>query len=212
MIRILVADDHCMVRQGLRRMIEDHDDLTVVAEAADFTGVFKALAGTPVDVAVLDLSMPGEPSVDLIAQAKGLQPQMAVLVNTTHAEDPYITRSLRSGADGYMTKENAAEDLIVAIRRVASGGRYVCSAVAERLATSIATRDAGEDRHTQLTEREYQVFELLVSGRRGWEIADRLALSEKTVSTHKAHVLKKMRMTNRTELLLYAIRHQLVAV
>jgi DNA-binding NarL/FixJ family response regulator len=100
----------------------------------------------------------------------------------------------------------------MAIRRVASGGRYVCSAVAERLATSIAMRDAGEDRHTQLTEREFEVFELLVAGRRGWEIADKLSLSEKTVSTHKAHVLKKMRMSNRTELLLYAIRHQLVAV
>ena len=212
MIRILVADDHRMVRQGLRRMIEDHADLSVVAEAADFAGVFDALASTPVDVAVLDLSMPGHGDVDLIAHAKYLQPAMAVLVNTTHAEDPYISRSLRSGADGYMTKENAAEDLVLAIRRVAGGGRYVCSAVAEHLASTIATRDADEDRHTQLTEREYQVFELLVSGRRGFEIADRLSLSEKTVSTHKAHVLKKMRMANRTELLLYAVRHRLVAV
>ncbi len=212
MIRLLVADDHRMFRQGLRRLLEENSDLCVVAEAADCGEVFDVLRNHPIDVAVLDLSMPGRGGVDLISHAKVLQPQMRVLVISSHGDDPYVTQSLRAGADGYMTKEHAAEDVVRAIRRVAGGGRYICSTVAERLAQGIALRDEGEQLHTRLSERESKIFEMLVIGKRGWEIADELSLSEKTVSTHKAHVLKKMNMTNRTELVLYAIRHQLVAV
>ncbi len=212
MIRLLLADDHLMFRQGLKRLLDDEKDLEVVAEAADCAEVFEALRAEEIDVAVLDLTMPGRGGVDLIAHAKLMQPRMRVLVITMHGEDPYVTQSLRAGADGYMTKENAGDDLIRAIRRVAGGGRYVCSSVAERLAHGIAMRDEGDQLHTRLSEREYKIFEMLVSGKRGWEIAVELSLSEKTVSTHKAHVLKKMNLTNRTELVLYAIRHQLVAV
>ena len=212
MIRLLVADDHRMFRQGLRRLLEENTDMCVVAEAADCGEVFDALRNHPIDVAVLDLSMPGRGGVDLIVHAKHLQRNMRVLVITTHGGDPYVTQALRAGADGYMTKENAAEDVVRAIRRVAGGGRYVCSTVAERLAQGIATREDGEQPHTRLSEREFKIFEMLVVGKRGWEIAGELSLSEKTVSTHKSHVLKKMNMTNRTELVLYAIKNQLVDV
>ena len=117
-----------------------------------------------------------------------------------------------AGADGYMTKEEAADDLVRAITRIARGDRYVCASVAERLALGFASGHDGKDAHSRLSEREYKIFEMLVSGKRGWEIAQALSLSEKTVSTHKAHVLKKMNVSNRTELLLYAVKHNLVSV
>jgi DNA-binding NarL/FixJ family response regulator len=212
MVRLLIADDHRLFRQGLKRLLEEHSDLEVIAEAADCSEVIDVLRTQQIDVATLDLTMPGRGGVDLIAHAKQLQPGTRVLVITMHGEDPYVTQALRAGADGYMTKENAADDLVQAVRRVASGGRYVCSSVAESLAQGIATRDGSAAPHTRLTEREYKIFEMLVAGKRGSEIALELSLSEKTVSTHKANVLQKMRLTNRTELVLYAIRHQLVAV
>jgi two-component system, NarL family, invasion response regulator UvrY len=212
MIRLLVADDHRMFRQGLRRLLEEHHEVDVVAEAANYAEVIDAVRQQPVDVAVLDLMMPGRGGMELIAHVKQLQAGLRVLVVSMHSENPYVTHALRAGADGYMTKEYAADDLILAIRRVAGGGRYVCSSVAESLAQGIAMRDSGDQLHARLSEREYRIFEMLVAGKRGSEIAEELSLSEKTVSTHKAHVLQKMNMTNRTELVLYAIRHRLMAV
>jgi DNA-binding NarL/FixJ family response regulator len=154
--------------------------------------------------------MPGRGGIDLIAHVRALQPQISILVVSMHGEEPYVTHALRAGANGYMTKEYAADELIVAIRRVASGGRYVCPAVAEQLASSIASHDHADRRHTLLSEREFKIFEMLVVGKRGLEIAKELSLSEKTVSTHKANIMKKMSVANRTELVLYAIRHKLV--
>lgn len=212
MIRLLLADDHQIFRQGLKRLLAEYDDVTVSGEAANEAEVLDALRAQPFDVAILDLTMPGRGGADLIGRAKSLQPTMRILVMTMHGEEPFISQSLRAGADGYMTKENAADDLIMAIRRVAAGGRYVCASVAERLAVGIAMQDTGDQRHTRLSGREFKIFEMLVAGKRGWEIAQELSLSEKTVSTHKANVLQKMNVSNRTELLLYAIKHQLVAV
>ncbi len=212
MIRLLIADDHRIFRQGLKRLLAEYDDLTVSGEAANEAEVLDALRAQAFDVAILDLTMPGRGGPDLIGRAKSLQPSMRILVMTMHGEEPFITQSLRAGADGYMTKENAADDLIMAIRRVAAGGRYVCPSVAERLAVGIAMQDSDVQRHTRLSGREFKIFEMLVAGKRGWEIAQELSLSEKTVSTHKANVLQKMNVSNRTELLLYAIKHQLVAV
>jgi DNA-binding NarL/FixJ family response regulator len=211
MIRLLIADDHLIFRQGLRRLLSDYSDMTVVAEAADYGEVIDVLRNEAIDVAILDLTMPGRGGIELISHAKGIQPSTRLLIMTMHNDEPYVTQALRAGADGYMTKENAAEELGVVIRRLAHGGRYICSSVAERIALGIVSPDKDTVRHTKLTEREFKVFEMLVAGRRGCEIADELCLSEKTVSTHKAHVLKKMNMTNRTELVLYAIRNQLVA-
>jgi DNA-binding NarL/FixJ family response regulator len=212
MIRLLVADDHQIFRQGLTRLLSDHADMIVAAEAANYGEVVEALRAHSIDVAIIDLSMPGRSGVELISHAKKLQASMRVLVMTMHGDEPYVTQALRAGADGYMTKEHAADELVMVIRRLAKGGRYICSSVAEKIALGIGADPHGEVRHSRLTERELKIFEMLVAGRRGWEIAQELSLSEKTVSTHKAHVLKKMNVTNRTELVLYAIRHQLVAV
>jgi DNA-binding NarL/FixJ family response regulator len=212
MIRLLIADDHKIFRQGLARLLADHADLEVVAQAGDSAEVIEALRTESVDLLILDLSMPGRCGVELIGRAKQLRPGLRVLVMTMHGGEPYVTQALRAGADAYLTKEGAADEIVTAIRRVAAGGRYVCSSVAERLALSIAAQDDGELKHNRLSDRELRIFEMLVAGKRGSEIANELSLSEKTVSTHKAHVLTKINVTNRTELVLYAIRHGLVAV
>jgi two-component system, NarL family, invasion response regulator UvrY len=211
-IRLLLADDHQIFRQGLKRLLADHEDLSVIGEAANYAEVIDVVRTQPIDVSVLDLSMPGRGGVELISHAKSLRPEMRILVMTMHGEEPYISQALRAGADGYITKENAADELLQAIRRVARGGRYVCSAVAEQLAFGIASADHGDHKHARLSDREYRIFEMLVAGMRGCEIAEELSLSEKTVSTHKAHVMRKMNVSNRTELLLYAVRHNLVPV
>ena len=210
MIRLLVADDHRLFRQGLCRLLSDHSDLAVVAQAGTCAEVLDALRSIAIDLVILDLSMPGRGGPELIAQIKSLRASTRVLVMSMHDEEPYVTRSIRAGADGYITKDNAAEELAGVIRRVNSGGRYICPAVAETLALGIAMHDGGDSKHTRLSGREYRVFEMLVAGKRGWEIAEELSLSEKTVSTHKINVLKKMNVANRTELVRYAIRQQLV--
>ncbi len=212
MIRLLVADDHKIFRQGLRRLLSDHDDLSLVAEAANYAEVIDALLSQEVDLSILDLSMPGRGGPALISHAKSLRPEMRILVMTMHGEEPFVSQALRAGADGYITKENAADELIQAIRRLVAGGRYVCQSVAEHLVRGIAEKTQDELMHTRLSFREFKIFEMLVAGKRGWEIAQELSLSEKTVSTHKAHVLHKMNATNRTELLLYAVKHQLVTI
>jgi DNA-binding NarL/FixJ family response regulator len=211
MIRLLIADDHVVFRQGLMRLLSDQEDMQVVAQAGDCAAVVGLLHTHEADVLVLDLSMPGRGGIELIGQAKAIRPGVRVLVVTMHGDEPYVTQALRAGADGYMTKEGAAEEVVSAIRRIHGGGRFVCPSVAERLALRIATRDDTEEHHAKLSEREQRVFELLVAGKRGSEIARELSLSEKTVSTHKAHVLSKMRVSNRTELVMYAIRNGLVS-
>jgi DNA-binding NarL/FixJ family response regulator len=211
MIRLLIADDHHLFRQGLKRLLADHTDMKVVAEAADGDQVIEAVRAQAIDVAVLDLSMPGRDGLDMIAQVKVLKPALHVLVLTMHGEESYVLRALRAGADGYMTKENAAEEMVEVVRRLAAGGKYVGPGIAERVAWRLAHYDRCEQPHTTLSARELKVFQMLVAGKRGAEIAQELSLSEKTVSTHKAHVLKKMNMTNSTELVLYAVKHQLVS-
>jgi len=212
MIRLLLADDHRMFREGLSRLLSDQPDLQVVAEAASSSEALEAVRRQDIDVAVFDLSMPGRCGSEMISHAKSLRPEMRVLVLTMHAEEPHVTQSLRAGADGYATKEIAASEMVAAIRRLRAGGRYLCPEVAERLALGIATNQHGDQAHSRLSDREYRVFEMLVAGKRGCEIASELALSEKTVSTHKVNLLKKMNMSSRTELIRYAIRAQLLAV
>lgn len=212
MFRLLVADDHHMFREGVTRLLADDPQLVVEAQAATCAEALEAVRQRPIDLALVDLNMPGRGGLDLIAHLKAVNDRLRILVVTMHGEDAHVTHALRAGADGYLTKEHAADELLRAVRRVARGERYVCASVAERLALGIVAGDNVEQPHALLTEREYKVFELLVAGKRGHEIADELSLSQKTVSTHKAHVLRKMKASNRTELVLYAIKHRLVAV
>lgn len=210
MIRLLIADDHRIYRQGLARLLRDYDEFEVAAEAGNYAEVMSALRAHPVDVALLDLSMPGRDGIELIAHVKDMYPAVKVLVITMHSNDFSAGRALRAGADGYMTKENAADDVVTAIRQVVRGARYVCPAMAERLALQMTGKPDGRKAHESLSDREFKIFEMLVAGKRGAEIALELSLSEKTVSTHKTHVLRKLQLQSNSDLVRYAIRHQLV--
>jgi two-component system invasion response regulator UvrY len=209
MIRVLLADDHPIVRTGLRETLSDTDDITVAGEAASGHEVLAQIRANDYDVLVLDLSMPGRSGVELIKQVKGEKPRVRILVLSMHSEEQYAVRALKAGASGYLTKDTAGERLVAAIRKVAGGGAFVSPATAERLALGLGA-DVEAAPHTLLSDREYEVFRLIVTGQSVTEIAERLAVSVKTVSTHKTRIMQKMKLDNQTELIKYAIRHQLI--
>ena len=209
MIRVLIADDHAVVRAGLKQILAATDDISVCSEAATGSEAVAAVRATPFDVAVLDLSMPGRSGVDLIRQLKAEQPALRVLVLSAHQEDQYAVRTLKAGASGYLTKESAPELLVAAIRKVAAGGAFISPEVAQQLALGVMP--GGESSlHASLSDRELDVFLRLASGESVSEIAERLNLSVKTVSTHKSRLLQKMNMTRDAELIRYAVEHNLV--
>ncbi len=210
MIRLLIADRRTMFRQGLGRLLADVDDFEVSAEAEDDTGVIGVLNSRRIDVAVLEQSLPERGGISLIKDAKELQPAVRTLLMSLGVQDPYLLPALHAGADGYITKESTAKELVAAVRRLAAGGRYICPAVAERQAFDFVGSDSGQPDHMRLSHREFEVFSLLVAGKRGADIADELALSEKTISSHKASVLRKLQVAGVAELVRYAIRHDLV--
>lgn len=209
MIRILVADDHAIVRGGLKQLLSGQSDFLVAGEAANGLEALKQIREQPFDVVLMDMSMPGRSGIELIKLVKAEKPRLAILVLSMHKEEQYAVRALKAGALGYLTKESAPDQLVAAIRKVASGGAFISSGVAERLALELGgNHDA--DPHALLSDREYQIFRMIVSGTPIGGIADELSLSVKTVSTHKTRILQKMRMTSSAELIHYAIRHQLV--
>jgi DNA-binding NarL/FixJ family response regulator len=208
-ISVVLADDHQLMRQGLRRLLEGTPGVQVVAEASDGHAALRMLREHPVDVAVLDLSMPGMPGMELIRRVKTEFPHVAVLVLTMHAEEQYAMRAFRSGASGYLTKDSAADELVQAIRKVASGGGYVTPALAERLAIGLQSTRQDALPHAALSDREFEVFRHIVAGRRMTEIADALHVSIKTVSTHKTRILEKMGMHSTAALIRYALEHKL---
>ncbi len=209
MIRILIADDHGIVRDGLKQIFADTADIAVEGEAINGLEVMARIRERDWDVVLMDMSMPGRSGIELIKQVKGEKPALPVLILSMHSEDQYAVRALRAGAAGYLTKETAAEQVVAAVRKVASGGLYVSAGVAERLAAEL-TRRSDAAPHTLLSDREYQVFQALAAGRSVSAIADSLALSVKTVSTHKTRILHKLGVHNTAELIHYAIRHHLV--
>lgn len=209
MIRILIADDHAIVRGGLKQLLSGESDFIVAGEAANGLEALKKIREQPFDVALMDMSMPGRSGIDLIKQVRNEQPKLAILVLSMHKEEQYAVRAMKAGAQGYLTKESAPDLLISAIRKVAHGGVYISSGAAERMAIELyGNHDAIP--HTLLSDREYQVFRMIVSGIPINGIADKLSLSVKTVSTHKTRILHKMKMTNVAELIHYAIRHKLL--
>lgn len=209
MIRIVIADDHTIMREGLKRILDGADDIEVVGEAVDG---FEALAHVRkggFDLLMLDLSMPGRSGVELIRQIKDEMPKLPILILTMHEEEQYAVRAIRAGARGYLTKESAGTQLVSAIRKVASGRPYISLEVAEQLAMDVMP--SSEDLpHKQLSNREFEVFTLLVSGKSITEIADFLHLSAKTVSTHKTRILTKMSMNSLAEMVQYAVQHRLL--
>lgn len=210
MIRILIADDHAILRAGLKQLLSDTADIVVAGEASNGTEALALARSTPCDAVLLDMTMPGRSGIELIRQLKAEMPRLPLLILSMHKEDIYAVRALRAGASGYLCKDNAESQLEEAIRKVASGGLYINQAVAERLAQEMVGGNAAAKPHTQLSDREYQVFQDIVAGRGVTEIGQRLNLSVKTVSTHKARIMQKMGFANTAELIQYAVRHGLL--
>ncbi|HET9577960.1 MAG TPA: response regulator transcription factor [Usitatibacter sp.] len=209
MIRIVVADDHTIVREGLKQILNAAGDLEVVGEAQNGFEVIERVRSLEFDVLLLDMSMPGKSGIELIKQVHGEKPKLRILVLSMHEEHQYAVRAIRAGAAGYLTKEGASSQLVSAIRKVAGGGAYISSAVAEQLALG-AMPDAKGPPHASLSDREFQIFRMIAEGKSVSDIAERLNLSVKTVSTHKANILQKMNMTTQAELIKYALTHRLV--
>jgi DNA-binding NarL/FixJ family response regulator len=207
-IRVLVVDDHSVVREGLRRILSAAGDITVVGEAKGAREALALLGKGGCDVVLTDLSMPGPDGLELLGQLRREHPKLAVLILSMHAEAQFAVRALKGGAAGYLTKESAPEELVKAVRRVAQGRRYLSEAVAERLAERLDP-DAAEPPHERLSSREFQVLRMVGLGRTVGEIAEELSLSVKTVSTYRARVLQKMLMKSNAELIAYAIRNKL---
>jgi DNA-binding NarL/FixJ family response regulator len=208
-IRIVVCDDHAIVREGLKGILGAQADFKVVGEASDGHEVMKRVRELEFDVLLLDMSMPGKSGVELIKLVKAEKPKLRILILTMHEEHQYAVRAIRAGASGYLTKEGASAQLVTALRKVASGGAYISAEVAEQLALG-AMPDANAAPHEKLSDREFQVFRMIAEGKSVSEIADRLNLSVKTVSTHKANVLAKMGMSGQGELIRYALENNLI--
>lgn len=209
MIRVVIADDHTILREGLKQLLLASEDLTVVGEAADGHEVLREIRSREFDVLLLDMSMPGKSGMELIKQVKAERPKLRILVLSMHEEHQYAVRAIRSGASGYLTKESAATQLVTAIRKVAGGGAFISAEVAEQLALSAMPHHAEGPPHVALSDREYQVFRLLVEGTAVSEIAQKLNLSVKTVSTHKARLMEKLAIDNAADLVRYAMKHGL---
>jgi DNA-binding NarL/FixJ family response regulator len=209
MIRIVIADDHAIVREGLKRIVADAQDMQVVGEAADGNEVLRVVREQAFDILVQDLSMPGRSGMELIRRVKAERPALRILVLSMHEELQYAVRAIKSGASGYLTKESAPGQLVDAIRKIASGGAFISAQVAEQLALGAMPGAVQSAPHEVLTEREFEVFRQLVAGLSVTEVAAALNVSVKTVSTHKANLMQKLGVHNQTELVRYAIRHGL---
>ena len=209
MIRILIADDHPLVRRGLKdTLVRDMAGL-FCGEADDTQEVLAKVHGDKWDLVILDITMPGRSGLEILGELKRMQPKLPVLVLSMHPEDQYGKRVLRAGASGYMNKESAPEELLKAVHKVLSGGRYVSATLAEKLAAGLNQGTAGA-LHDALSDREFEVLRMIASGRTVSQIADTLHLSVTTVSTYRARVLEKLNMTTTPELIHYALRNQLV--
>lgn len=209
MIKVLIADDHAVVRQGVKQILANTPDISVVGEASTGVEVIEKLGQTRVDVVVLDITMPENNGLQTLAAIKRAQPRLPVIVLSVHDEDQYGVQVIRSGASGYVTKESAPDQLVAAIRKAVMGGRYLSPALAEKLEFS---RTDLERPHEALSDREFEVLCLIGSGKTNREIAEQLSLSQKTISTYRSHILEKMNMRNNGELIVYALRQGLVDV
>ncbi len=208
-MRILIVDDHAVVRQGIKQIITDMDNPVEVGEAGNGSDAVRLLREGEWDMVLLDINLPGKNGIEVLKQIKSEWKKLPVLMLSMYSEDQYAMRAIRSGAAGYMTKETAPDELLNAIGKVTRGGRYISAAVAEKL---VFDQDEGGDElpHHELSDREYEVLRLIASGNTVSEIAELLALSVKTISTYRSRILEKMKMKHNAELTHYAIKHELV--
>lgn len=209
MIKILIADDHAVVRRGLRQIINDEPDLEVVAEAQNGQEVLDKLESTDCNVVVLDITMPDKNGLAVLQEVKATRPRLPILILSMHPEDQFALRALKLGASGYLTKESAPEELVGALRKVVSGGKYISSTLAEQLVAEIGS-DSPRPSPERLSEREFQVLRMIAQGKTISQIAEEMGLSVKTVSTYRTRLLLKMKMKTNAELVRYAVQHGLV--
>jgi DNA-binding NarL/FixJ family response regulator len=209
MIRVLITDDHALIRRGLKQVLQEGLGAVVVGEAQNAGEALDQILKQPWDVVVMDITMPGRSGLDILRDIKLAKPSLPVLILSMHPEDQFAVRVLKSGAAGFIPKESAPEELIKAIRKVLAGGKYVSATAAERIAFELST-PADKLAHEVLSDREFQVMRLIASGKSVGQIAETLHLSVKTISTYRARVLEKMHLQNNAELTHYAIKHELV--
>lgn len=207
-IDIVIADDHAFVREGMKQVLEAAPDMAVIGEASNGQEAIDQVHAHVPDVLVLDISMPGKMGLDVLKDLKKEYPRLRVLILSMHSEDQFAIRVLRAGASGYLTKRTAPEELVTAIRKVYSGGKYLSPTLAEKLAFHLD--ETARPSHELLSDREYQVMRLITSGKSIKQIADELTLSIKTVAAHRAHVLEKLHLGNDVELTHYALKNKLV--
>jgi two-component system invasion response regulator UvrY len=209
LIRIIIADDHAIVREGLKQILADSKDIVVTGDAENGVDAVKLVRKDDCDVLLLDISMPDRSGIEVLKQIKKESPKLAVLMLSMHREDQYAVRSLKAGASGYLNKQSAPNELVDAIRLVAAGRKYISPALAQELANQV-----GEDRevplHETLSDREYQTFIMIASGKTVSDIAEELSLSVKTISMYRSRLLQKMKLRNNAELTHYAIKNELV--
>ena len=211
MINILIADDHAIVRDGLKQILASTGDLVAGGEARTGNEVLQLVREAKWDLLLMDMSMPGRSGIELIKLVKAEQPGLPILVLSMHQEHEYAVRTMRAGAAGYLNKDSASELLVTAIRKVVAGGVFVSDNAVELLARE-TMRGSDAPPHTLLSDREFQIFNLIVQGNSVTEIAAQLSLSVKTVSTHKTRVLEKMKLANQADLVRYAVAHKLLDV
>ncbi len=210
MINILIVDDHAVVRQGLKQIITDQKDMQVKGEAENAVQALQLLAAASFNLIILDITLPGSKSgLDLVPEIKELRPAIKILILSMHAEEQFAIRALKSGANGYITKQSAPTELVKAIRKVQSGGKYISQSIAEQLAFFYSDEQE-KPRHDRLSDREFQVLRMMAAGKTLREIADQLVISEKTVSTYRMRILEKMQMTRNAELIRYAVENKLI--
>lgn len=209
MIKLLIGDDHTVVRRGLKQIIEEQPDMKVEGEAGSAAEVLDLVRKQGFDLLVLDITMPGKSGLDVLKEIKQEKPKLPVLILSMHPEDQYAVRVLKAGAAGYLTKESAPEQLVEAVRKIVSGGRYISPSLAEKLALELQI-PSDKAPHELLSDREYEVLCLIASGKTVMEIAKQLALSVKTISTYRSRILEKMNMKTNAELTHYAIQSHLV--
>jgi len=210
MIKILLADDHSIVRDGLRRIVEDAGDMAVIAEAADGAEAIEQVQKTHPDVAVIDISMPGMDGLEVVSQLHLYDPDLPILILTMHEEEQYVVRAISAGAMGYVTKRSAPEELVMAIRKVHGGGRYLTESAAEMLALRLGRGSLNKSPLDTLSDREIQVLRRLARGRTNREIAETYHLSIKTVDTYRSRLLRKLNLRNNAELARFAIQIGLI--
>jgi DNA-binding NarL/FixJ family response regulator len=208
-IRILIADDHPIVRAGFKQVISDTQDITVADEAKNGEEVMNLIRKNDYDIVLLDISMPGKNGLEVLKDLKVEKPKLPVMILSIYPEEQYAVRALRAGASGYMTKASAPNELIVAIRKISQGGKYISSSLAEKL-TDYLSEDISKPLHEKLSDREYQVMLMIASGKTVTNIADQLCLSVKTISTYRSHIIEKMKLKNNAEITLYAAQNKII--